>query len=41
MDAPEVKAFEADKSAAKEPVKTHGTGKEEGDAPKKDFSPST
>ncbi|KAF2668114.1 hypothetical protein BT63DRAFT_415615 [Microthyrium microscopicum] len=40
MDAPEVKEFEADKSAAKEPVTQHGTGKEEGNAPKKDFSPS-
>ena len=37
MDSPELKEFEADKNAAKEHVRKHGTGKEEGDAPKRDF----
>lgn len=37
MDAPELKEFEKDKSAAKEHVRKYGTGKEEGDAPKRDF----
>jgi len=41
MDAPEVKEFEADNTAGKEHVRKHGTGKEEGNAPKKDFSHST
>jgi hypothetical protein len=41
MDSPEVAVFEADKNAAKKPVRQYGTGKEEGNAPKKDFSPST
>jgi hypothetical protein len=34
---PNVKAFEADKNAAKGERKTYGTGKEEGDAPVKDL----
>ncbi|KAF3041144.1 hypothetical protein E8E12_008819 [Didymella heteroderae] len=38
MSAPELKAFEADKNAAKEHVRKYGTGKEEGDAPKRDFT---
>jgi hypothetical protein len=38
MDAPELKEFEADKNAAKEHVSKHGTGKEEGNAPKQDFT---
>jgi len=38
MDAPELKEFEADKSAAKEHVRKYGTGTEEGDAPKSDFT---
>ncbi|KAF2437771.1 hypothetical protein P171DRAFT_458927 [Karstenula rhodostoma CBS 690.94] len=38
MDAPELKEFEQDKSAAKEQVRKYGTGKEEGAAPKKDFT---
>ncbi|KAF2642069.1 hypothetical protein P280DRAFT_291923 [Massarina eburnea CBS 473.64] len=38
MDSPELKEFEQDKSANKEQVKMYGTGKEEGDAPKKDFT---
>ncbi|KAI9705198.1 MAG: hypothetical protein M1820_005345 [Bogoriella megaspora] len=37
MNSSEVKAFEADKGAGKEHVKKYGTGKEEGDAPKKDW----
>lgn len=37
MDSEEVKYFEKDKSAAKEPVRKYGTGTEEGDAPKKDL----
>ena len=37
MDSPEVKAFEADKGAGKEHVRTYGTGTEEGDAPKKEW----
>lgn len=35
MDSEEVKHFEKDKNAAKQPVKTYGSG--EGQAPKKDF----
>ncbi|KAF2011143.1 hypothetical protein BU24DRAFT_355269 [Aaosphaeria arxii CBS 175.79] len=38
MDTPELKEFEADKLAAKEHVRKYGTGKEEGDAPKHDFT---
>ncbi|KKY20457.1 hypothetical protein UCDDS831_g04799 [Diplodia seriata] len=38
MDSEEVKAFEADKTAAKEHVRKYGTGKEEGNAPKEDFT---
>ena len=38
MDSEEVKYFEKDRSAAKEPVKTYGSGAEHGQAPKKDFS---
>jgi hypothetical protein len=38
MDAPELKEFEADREAAKEHVRTYGTGKEEGGAPKRDFT---
>lgn len=38
MDSPEVKAFEQDKHAAKERVRKYGTGNEEGDAPKEDFT---
>ncbi|KAE9977128.1 hypothetical protein BLS_001352 [Venturia inaequalis] len=38
MDSPEVKAFEQDKHAAKEHVRKYGTGKEEGNAPKEDFT---
>jgi hypothetical protein len=41
MDSPEVQQFKADSQATKEPVRQYGTGKEEGNAPKKDFSPST
>ena len=37
MDSEEVKYFEKDKGAAKEPVKKYGTGDEKGDAPKQDF----
>ena len=33
MDSPEVKEFEADKGAAKEHVKTYGSGTAEGNAP--------
>jgi hypothetical protein len=35
MDSEEVKQFEADKGAGKEPVKKYGSGT--GDAPLKDF----
>jgi hypothetical protein len=38
MDSPEVAEFEADKHAAKEPVRKYGTGTEEGQAPKEDFT---
>ncbi|KAF2431348.1 hypothetical protein EJ08DRAFT_733307 [Tothia fuscella] len=38
MDSPEVAEFEADKTAAKEPVRKYGTGKEEGNALKEDFT---
>ena len=38
MDAPELKEFEADKSANKEEVRKYGTGTEKGDAPKHDFT---
>lgn len=38
MDSEEVEAFEADKNAAKEHVRKYGTGEEEGDAPKEDFT---
>ncbi len=37
MDSEEVHYFEKDKNAAKEPVKTYGSGKADGDAPTKDF----
>jgi len=37
MSAEEVKYFEKDKGAAKEPVKKYGTGDEKGDAPKQSF----
>ncbi|EKG12315.1 hypothetical protein MPH_10620 [Macrophomina phaseolina MS6] len=37
MDSEEVAAFEADRDAAKEHVRTYGTGKAEGDAPTEDF----
>jgi hypothetical protein len=37
MDSEEVKYFEKDKGAAKEPVKKYGTGDEKGDAPKQSF----
>lgn len=37
MDSPEVKAFEADKGAAKDDVKTYGTGAAEGNAPTKEL----
>jgi hypothetical protein len=35
MDSPEVKVFEADKNAAKEPVRKYGDGK--GEAPEKNL----
>ncbi|KAH7406777.1 hypothetical protein DE146DRAFT_607656 [Phaeosphaeria sp. MPI-PUGE-AT-0046c] len=38
MDAPELKEFEADKDANKEEVRRYGTGTEEGNAPKRDFT---
>jgi len=38
MSSPEVAEFEADKNAAKEHVRKHGTGTEEGNAPKEDFT---
>ena len=37
MDSPEVKQFEADKGAAKQPVNTYGSGAAEGNAPTKDL----
>lgn len=37
MDDPGVKAFEADKNAAKEPVRKYGSGDTKGQAPLKDF----
>ncbi|XXH01476.1 hypothetical protein Hte_007836 [Hypoxylon texense] len=37
MDSPEVKAFEADKDAAKEPRRTYGSGGKGGAAPVKDL----
>jgi hypothetical protein len=37
MSADEVKYFEKDKGAAKEPVKKYGTGDEKGNAPKQSF----
>ncbi|KAL9073541.1 MAG: hypothetical protein Q9157_004707 [Trypethelium eluteriae] len=37
MDGEEVKAFEADKGAGKEHVRKHGSGEEEGGAPRKDW----
>ncbi|TIA06733.1 hypothetical protein D6C81_09793 [Aureobasidium pullulans] len=37
MSSDEVKYFEKDKHAAKEPVKKYGTGDENGQAPKQDF----
>ncbi|KAL6713724.1 hypothetical protein ACLMJK_008216 [Lecanora helva] len=39
MDSPEVKAFEADKGAGKEHVRTYGSGAAEGDAPTKELKP--
>lgn len=38
MDTPELKEFEQDKGANKEHVRKYGSGKEEGNAPKKDFT---
>jgi hypothetical protein len=38
MDAPELKEFEADRNAVKEQVRTYGTGKEEGNALKRDLT---
>ena len=38
MDSEEVAVFKPDANAAKEPVRKYGTGKEEGDAPKEDFT---
>lgn len=37
MDSEEVKYFEKDKVAAKEPVRKYGSGDVDGDAPKKEF----
>lgn len=37
MDSPEVKEFEADKGAGKEPRPTYGSGGKEGDAPVKNL----
>ncbi|KAI1097977.1 hypothetical protein F4804DRAFT_326018 [Jackrogersella minutella] len=37
MDCPEVKAFEADKNAGKDPRRTYGSGGKEGDAPIKNL----
>jgi len=38
MTSAEVQHFEKDKNAAKEHVKTYGSGKEDGTAPKQDFT---
>lgn len=38
MDSPEVEQFAADKNAAKEHVRKYGTGTEDGNAPKQDFT---
>ncbi|KAK3209105.1 hypothetical protein GRF29_69g809247 [Pseudopithomyces chartarum] len=38
MDTPELKEFEQDRTAAKEHVRKYGTGTEEGEAPKRDFT---
>ena len=38
MDGEEVKYFQKDAAAAKEPVRKYGSGDVDGDAPKKDFS---
>ncbi|KAG9191523.1 hypothetical protein G6011_10257 [Alternaria panax] len=38
MDTPELEEFEQDKGANKEHVRRYGSGKEEGNAPKKDFT---
>ncbi|KAJ3991327.1 hypothetical protein F5050DRAFT_1794574 [Lentinula boryana] len=38
LDAPEMKEFEQDKHAAKEDVRRYGTGTEDGNAPKEDFT---
>ncbi|KAJ3770402.1 hypothetical protein FB446DRAFT_647016 [Lentinula raphanica] len=38
LDAPEMKEFEKDKHAVKEEVRRYGTGTEEGNAPKADFT---
>ncbi|RYN32391.1 hypothetical protein AA0117_g4502 [Alternaria alternata] len=38
MDTPELKEFEQDKGANKEHVRKYGSGREEGNAPKKDFT---
>ena len=37
MDSPEVKEFEADKSAGKEHVRQYGSGAAEGNAPTRDL----
>ena len=37
IDSDEVKYFEKDKGATKEPVRKYGTGDEKGDAPKQSF----
>lgn len=37
LHSPEVKEFEADKGAAKEHVKSYGTGAAEGNAPTQDL----
>jgi hypothetical protein len=37
LDSPEAQQFKADKNAAKEHVRTYGTGTEEGQAPKEEF----
>jgi len=38
MDSEEVQYFYKDKDAGKEHVRKYGTGKEDGDAPKQDFT---
>jgi len=38
MDAPELKEFEADRNAGKEQVRKYASGKEDGYAPKRDFT---